>query len=122
MRQRMRKKLDPGRPILDSDLIGSDRIPSNPVVNFQRLKNSTTSIKQSVEKICQAGIDKVDINKRQSNITTIKDDCDRGIITGENDLEQRAYKFIRQLNEEMCKANFVDFPILLDEFHSQKCI
>jgi hypothetical protein len=31
----MRKKLDPGRPILDSDLIGSDRIPSSPVV-FRR--------------------------------------------------------------------------------------
>ena len=35
MRERMRKKLDPGRPILESDLIGSNRIPSNPVV-FRR--------------------------------------------------------------------------------------
>ena len=77
------------RPRTSNPRLRSYRIPPNPVVNFQRLKNSTTSIKQSSENICQAGIDKVDINKRQSDITTIKDDCYRDTITGDNGLEQK---------------------------------
>ncbi len=72
-------------------------------------------MKQTVENICQAGIDKIDtyvpkhdeINEIQSNIIKNEDD----------EFEQKAYELFIQLNEEMCKAKFGDFPLLFDEFY-----
>jgi len=78
-----------------------------------------------VEKICQTGIDKINIylsehdgvNEEHSNMIKIKDDYHHNMINGENEFEQKAYELFCQLNEDMCKANFVDFPVLFDEFY-----
>ncbi len=78
-----------------------------------------------MEKICQTGIDKIDIylsehdgmNEKQSNMIKIKDECHHNMISAENEFEHTAYELFCQLNEEMCKANFFDFPLLFDEFY-----
>jgi hypothetical protein len=58
-----------------------------------------------------------EMNAKQSNNTKIKGDYHRNIINGENKSEQKAYELFCQLNQEMCKANFDDFPLLFDEFY-----
>ena len=78
-----------------------------------------------MEKICQAGIDKLNIylseanemNKNQSDMIKIKDDHSRDAVNEENEIEQKAYELFHQLNEQMCKANFVNFSSLFDEFY-----
>ncbi len=78
-----------------------------------------------MEKICQTGIDKINIylsehdgmNEEQSNMIKIKDEYYHNMVNEENEFEQKAYELFCQLNEDMCKANFVDFPVLFDEFY-----
>ncbi len=69
-------------------------------------------MKQTVENICQAGVDKID------TYVSKHDEVNANIIKHEDDeLEQKAYELFIQLNEEMCKAKFGDFPLLFDEFY-----